>query len=93
MEHIWPSDEGWFMRNITQMLSEHGVFIVGMPSLESQVYASDGSKALHCNCKTEQGLRESMQKYFVNVFMFGMQDETLTCSYGPMNHYRLAVCC
>jgi hypothetical protein len=30
--------------------------------------------------------------HFSNVFMFGMNDETLHTGYGPMCHYRLAVC-
>jgi 2-polyprenyl-3-methyl-5-hydroxy-6-metoxy-1,4-benzoquinol methylase len=93
MEHIDPIDEFIFMENIIRMLRPNGVLIIGMPSLESQVYASAGSKALHCNCKTEDGLRESLRKYFANVFLFGMQDETLTCSYGPMQHYRFGVAC
>jgi len=93
MEHIPPEYEAIFMRNIKYMLRDNGVLVIGMPSLESQVYASEGSKALHCNCKTEDGLRSILKQYFANVFLFGMQDEVLTCSYGPMAHYRLAVCC
>jgi hypothetical protein len=75
------------------MMTWNGTFIVGMPSLESQVYASEGSKALHVNCKTEQGLRDSLQQYFANVFMFGMNDETLHTGFGALCHYRLAICC
>lgn len=93
MEHINPDDEEKFLGHITRMMTWNGTFIVGMPSLESQVYASEGSKAEHRNCKTEQGLRDSLSQYFANVFIFGMQDEVLTCSFGPMNHYRLAICC
>ncbi len=92
MEHIPPSEEAAFLRNITRMLTEDGVFIVGMPSLESQVYASEGSKAHHVNCKTEQGFRESLERYFSNVFIFGMNDETLHTGFGALCHYRLAIC-
>lgn len=92
MEHISPSEEAAFLRNITRMLTEDGVLIVGMPSLESQVYASEGSKAHHCNCKTEQGFRESLERYFSNVFIFGMNDETLHTGFGALCHYRLAIC-
>jgi 2-polyprenyl-3-methyl-5-hydroxy-6-metoxy-1,4-benzoquinol methylase len=91
MEHINPDDEGKFLGHITRMMKWDGVFIVGMPSLESQVYASGGSKACHVNCKTEQGLRDSLRQYFANVFLFGMNDETLTTGFGPMCHYRLAI--
>jgi 2-polyprenyl-3-methyl-5-hydroxy-6-metoxy-1,4-benzoquinol methylase len=93
MEHISPDDECRFLLNITRMMKWDGVFIVGMPSLESQAYASEGSKALHCNCKTEQGLRDSLRKYFANVFMFGLNDETLHTGFGPLCHYRIAIAC
>jgi cyclopropane fatty-acyl-phospholipid synthase-like methyltransferase len=93
MEHIMPCDEDLFMRNITHMLRDDGVFVVGMPSLESQIYASKGSRDHHVNCKTEQSLREILEKYFMNVFILGMNDEVLHCGFGPMTHYRLAVCC
>ncbi len=93
MEHIPPEYEAAFLRNTKYMLQDNGVLIIGMPSLESQVYASEESKKHHVNAKTEDGLRSVLKEYFANVFLFGMQDETLTCSYGPMNHYRLAICC
>jgi cyclopropane fatty-acyl-phospholipid synthase-like methyltransferase len=93
MEHISPDDEGKFLGHITRMMTWNGTFIVGMPSLESQAYASEGSKALHVNTKTEQGLRDSLQQYFAHVFMFGMNDETLHTGFGALCHYRLAIAC
>ncbi len=93
MEHIEPKYEYTFLRNIAAMLDENGVLIIGMPSWESQVYASEGSRAHHVNCKTEDGLRSVLKEYFANVFMFGMNDETLTTGFGPLCHYRLAICC
>jgi len=64
-----------------------------MPSLESQEHASPPSKAGHINCKTEPQLREFMIRHFHNVFLFGMNDETLHTGFGPMAHYRLALAC
>lgn len=92
MEHIPPEHESIFLRNIKYMLRDQGALIIGMPSLESQVYASEGSKAHHVNCKTEDGLRSVLKQYYANVFTFGLNDETLHTGYGPMCHYRLAVC-
>lgn len=92
LEHIAPKDEDEFLTNVCACLSETATLIVGMPSLESQPYASAESRAEHRNCKTETGLRETMQRHFVKVFMFTMQDEALGTSYGPMAHYRLALC-
>ena len=93
MEHIPPEYETMFLRHIKYMLRDNGVLIIGMPSLESQVYASEGSKAHHINCKSEDGLRLILKQYFVNVFMFGLNDETLHTGFGPFCNYRLAVCC
>lgn len=93
MEHISLEYEDIFLENICQMLTDNGALIIGMPSLESQPYASQGSLDHHVNCKTEQGLRDSLEEYFKNVFMFGMNDETVHTGYGPLCHYRLAVCC
>jgi SAM-dependent methyltransferase len=91
MEHITPEYEAMFLRHVKYMLKESGVLIIGMPSLESQHYASQGSKDHHVNCKTESQLRESLQGYFANVFILGMNDETLHCGFGPLCHYRLAI--
>lgn len=92
LEHIRPEQEGAFLGNVALSIGEHGTFICGMPSLESQAYASDLSRAGHVNCKTEGDLRATLKRYFRNVFVFGMNDETLHTGYGPMCHYRLAVC-
>jgi 2-polyprenyl-3-methyl-5-hydroxy-6-metoxy-1,4-benzoquinol methylase len=58
LEHIQPSQESLFIRNIISALKNSGTLIVGMPSLESQVYASPQSKAGHVNCKTGINLKE-----------------------------------
>lgn len=92
LEHIRPEHEGAFLGNAALSVGEHGTFICGMPSLESQAYASELSKAGHVNCKTEGGLRSTLKRYFRNVFVFGMNDETLHTGFGPMCHYRLAIC-
>lgn len=92
LEHIDPQDEDRFLDNITESLHRDGVLIIGSPSVESQPYASLNSKMQHVNCKTEEGMRETLGRHFSNVFLFGMQDETLTTGYGPMVHYRLGIC-
>lgn len=92
LEHIKPEREGAFLGNVALSIGEHGTFICGMPSLESQSYASELSRAGHVNCKTEDDLRSTLKRYFHNVFMFGMNDEVVHTGFGPMCHYRLAVC-
>lgn len=92
LEHVDPSEEDAFMRGICATLYTHGTCIIGMPSLESQIYASEGSRADHVNTKTEEGLRETMKRHFHCVYLFGMNDCVLHVGYGPMSHYRFALC-
>lgn len=75
LEHIPEADEDTFLNNVK--LSVNGPVIVGMPSLESQVYASELSRLGHVNCKSKENLRNTMLKHWNHVFMFGMNDETL----------------
>lgn len=92
LEHIDARDEDRFLSNICSCLDETGAMIIGMPSLESQTYASEGSKIGHINCKTSPDLKALMQKYFHTVFMFAMNDEVIHTGYHKMAHYIIAVC-
>ena len=38
-------------------------------------------------------LKSDLLKYFNNVFVFSMNDETVHTGYYPMAHYFLALCC
>ena len=73
-------------------MDEHGVFIAGMPSIESQKYASKGAKKGHVNCKSGNKLKEMLNKYFHNVFVFSMNDEVVHTGFYPMAHYLLGLC-
>ncbi len=63
-----------------------------MPSLESQAYASEASRVGHVNCKTGQELKTNALKYFTNVFLFSMNDETLHIGFPQMSHYIFVEC-
>lgn len=91
LEHIAPEHEDTFLRNAFAPLTTHGVGIIGMPSLESQVHASPTSKAGHVNCQSMPVLKKAMQRYFHNVFMFSMNDEVVHTGYYPMAHYLFAL--
>src|SRR5580704_12754482 len=58
LEHIGEADEDRFINNVLRSLTETGVAIFGMPSLESQSYASSQSRAGHVNCKSGDGLKK-----------------------------------
>jgi 2-polyprenyl-3-methyl-5-hydroxy-6-metoxy-1,4-benzoquinol methylase len=91
-EHIAPEQEDVFVRNIARSLSRTGVAVIGSPSLQSQVYASEGSKAGHVNCKDGKDYRRVMERHFENVFLFSMNDEVVHTGFTPMAHYLFALC-
>jgi 2-polyprenyl-3-methyl-5-hydroxy-6-metoxy-1,4-benzoquinol methylase len=93
LEHIQPTDEPVFLTNMVKSLLPHGTMIIGMPSLESQPYASPISKEGHVNCKSMPDLKAVMQRYFHNVYMFSMNDEVVHTGYHKMAHYLFALCC
>ncbi|MBU0682838.1 MAG: class I SAM-dependent methyltransferase [Candidatus Omnitrophica bacterium] len=91
IEHI-PSDLEWkFMQNVVSSLSDKVTFIIGVPSSQSQEYASESSRKGHVNCKDYQGLDSLMKKYFHNIFIFSMNDEVVHTGFSPMAHYLFAI--
>jgi 2-polyprenyl-3-methyl-5-hydroxy-6-metoxy-1,4-benzoquinol methylase len=93
LEHIRPEDESIFLKNIVSSLEPHGIAILGMPSLESQSYASPISRAGHVNCKTMPELKSCLELHFHNVFVFSMNDEIVHTGYHKMAQYLMALCC
>lgn len=93
MEHIEPVQEEIFIRHLLQALKPTGVLLVGMPSLQSQAYASPQSKEGHVNCKDQSAFKALFKRYFHQVFMFSMNDEVIHTGFGPMAHYSIALCC
>ena len=89
-EHIPPADEHTFLENLRACAP---VAIVGTPSAESQVYASDLSRKGHCNCKSGEDLRASLLRHWRHVFMLCLNDETIHLGHFGMAHYLLAICC
>jgi 2-polyprenyl-3-methyl-5-hydroxy-6-metoxy-1,4-benzoquinol methylase len=87
LEHLDAATESAVIENIVRCLPEDGVLITGTPNRTASQYASPQSEVAHINLKTMDELRALMQKYFRNVFMFGMNDEVLHTGYAPMCHY------
>src|SRR5262249_45023878 len=52
LEHVNPSEERQFLATVLASLEPNGVAIFGMPSIESQPYASEQSRRGHVNCKS-----------------------------------------
>ena len=74
-------------------LNKNGVLIIGIPSLESQKYATKWSKVGHINCKSKKDFKNFLSKFFNNVFMFSMNDEVVHTGYDKMSHYLIGIAC
>ena len=92
LEHIDPIVENEFLSNLAGSVLGNGVVIIGIPSLESQEYASKQSKEGHVNCKTGDDFHALMKKYFDQVFLFSMNDEVVHTGFNKMAHYLIALC-
>ena len=86
LEHIPKSKESTYLNNICASLNESGICIIGMPSLESQIYASAKSKNEHVNFKTGEDLKKFLSKHFHQVFIFSMNDEMIHTGFYKMAH-------
>ena len=91
LEHIEKKDEDAFLGNIASSLRGDGVCVIGMPSLESQTYASEISRRGHINCKSGADLKRVMSRYFDRVFLFSMNDEVVHTGFELMAHYLIAM--
>ena len=90
--HINPKDQDVFLENICASLKPNAKVVIGMPSLESQVYASKESKEGHVNCQSKNSLKESLMRIFTSVTIFSMNDEVLHTGFDKMSHYLIALC-
>jgi SAM-dependent methyltransferase len=93
LEHIFPKEEEQFCINVFGSLKPHGVAVVGVPNITGEAYASPMSKLGHVNLKDDRQFRETLKRYFHNVFLFSMNDEVIHTGYRPMSHYLFAICC
>ena len=93
LEHVEQEREGAFLANTLASIEDGGTLIVGMPSLQSQQYASEISKAGHVNCKTGDELRDLLAPFSRQVLVFSMNDEVVHTGYFPMAHYLIAIAC
>ena len=91
LEHVDPSQEKQFLKNIIACLTPDGILITGTPNISAASYAAPCSRVQHINLKSMKTLKELMERYFKNVFMFGMNDEVLHTGYGPMCHYLWSI--
>lgn len=93
IEHIYPENVGAYMNTVMLNLKDNGVFIVGTPSAESQVYSKENVSGAHVNVYTGEQFEDMLKTYYNNVFMFTQNDEIIHTGHFRMANYLLAVCC
>ena len=91
IEHIHPDMEHEAMVNICKVLSKHAICMIGTPNINAHMYASQESLTGHINLKSAETLKELMERYFHNVFIFSMNDEVVHTGYYPMANYLIGV--
>jgi len=93
VEHIQPDSESRFFETIVKNLGSDGIGIVGTPNITSVPYASPASQAGHVNMFSAQRLKSTMEHYFHNVFIFGINDEIVHTGFAAMAHYLICLGC
>ena len=91
-EHLDPKDSEQFFEKCKSYLTKNGIFICGVPSLESQKYASEVNKKSHINCMEFDDFISLAKKSFETVKPFGMNDEVVHTGYRKMCKYNIVVC-
>jgi len=91
LEHIRPESEIIFLENIKSCLRPGGKIVIGMPSIESQQYASPASLAGHVNCKRQEDLHRLTRDIFGTALAFSMNDETIHTGFSRMANYLLSI--
>ncbi|MBT5235421.1 MAG: class I SAM-dependent methyltransferase [Candidatus Marinimicrobia bacterium] len=91
IEHIYLENADVFLKAVVRHLKENGVAIVGTPNITAEKYATKNEQ--HVNLYTGERLKDTFQKYFHNVFLFGMNDEVLHTGNINMCHYLFVLCC
>ncbi len=87
IEHLDKKLNKPFMENTIKCLEPQGICIIGTPNITAGKYATPRSRVQHINLHSFKSLRKRLEKYFINVFMFSMNDEVVHTGYSPMAHY------
>lgn len=91
IEHIPKPKEHLYFKNICKSLTSEGVCIIGTPNVAAQQHASKASRIGHINLKSFKDFQVLLKKYFVNGFIFSMNDEVVHTGFYPMAQYLIAV--
>ena len=92
LEHLDPNSSDLFFQRSSSYLCDEGLFICGIPSIQSQKYASEVNRKSHINCMEFDKLINFAQKYYLNVMPFSLNDEIVHTGYWNMSQYNIVVC-
>ncbi len=93
VEHIYEEHEALYFETLCTNLSEKGIVIVGTPNITAAPYASRASQLGHVNLFSQTRLKQTLERYFHNVFPFGINDETVHTGFESMAHYVICLAC
>ena len=91
IEHIYPENAKKFFESVCKNLKKQGICIIGTPNKTAEQYASKTSRISHVNLYTWDRLRDTLEKYFNQVFIFSGNDEIIHTGFYPMAHYLIGV--
>jgi len=89
LEHIEPSLEDKYFSNICKSLKDDGICIIGTPNITAKEYGTP--KEAHINLKSYKDYEKLIKKYFINGFIFSMNDEIVHTGFYPMAQYLIMV--
>lgn len=91
IEHMSVELGHKFIKAKASHLNEHGLIIVGTPSIYSYQYQSPISQASHVNCYDLPDLLELMNNYVHRTISFSMNDELVHTGHHKMAWYYFVI--
>ncbi|MCH9703651.1 MAG: class I SAM-dependent methyltransferase, partial [Chlamydiae bacterium] len=93
IEHIYKEYEETYVKALADHVNDGGIVVCGTPNETTTPYASKLSREAHVNMYSQERLRTLFEKYFQNVFSFGMNDEVVHTGFAKMAQYLFVVAC
>lgn len=91
VEHIFPENFPDFYQSFLDKLTQEGILVIGMPSLEQQQHASKLTRQGHVNCMNGATLENWLKKGFKHTFVFSGNDEVVHTGFWPMATYLIGI--
>lgn len=92
IEHIPEENEKRYRDVIYDILCDKGFAVIGTPNATLYPYANPINKKAHINNFDQARLYGLFSERFSNVFIFGMNDESVNTGFYPFSCYIMALC-